>query len=155
MLSTIFTCLLTVELTTSVFANILANRVDWDRVCLSPNSLLTELLTTTVPSSACVLVGVFYPLLVQNQFLISNRILNNEPLCSNKNHFYTEFIVYWTTFKPQNTLIHSLKQNLLVHPSLSHIPYNEHPFTESTPLDTIWPLLTFNIIFGTPPHVST
>ena len=84
MLSTIFSRLLTVFLTTSVFANALANRVDEDRVSLTPNSLLTELLTTTVPTKTSFLVGVArdcisFPLSVQNRFLISNRFLNNEP----------------------------------------------------------------------------
>ena len=81
MLSTIFSHLLTVS---SVFANALANRADEDRVSLTPNSLLTELLTTTVPTKTSFPVGVArdcisFPLSVQNQFLISDSILNNEP----------------------------------------------------------------------------
>ena len=67
----------------------------------------------------------------------SNRILNNEPPLFQQKLFLYRITFYWTRFKPQNTHIHSLKQNLLVHPSLSHIPYNEHPFTESTLLDMI------------------
>ena len=72
MLSTIFSRLLTVFLTTSVLANALANRVDRDQVCLTPNSLLTELLTMTVPPREGVLVGVVkwnirFPLSIQNQ----------------------------------------------------------------------------------------
>ncbi len=95
MLSTIFSCLLTVFLTTSVFANSLANRVDEDRVSLTPNSLLTELLTMTVPTKTSFPVGVArdytsFPLSVQNQFLISNCISNNEPpLFQQTKFFYT------------------------------------------------------------------
>jgi len=83
-LSTIFSRLLTVFLTTSVFANALANRVDEDRVCFTPNSLLTELLTTTVPTKTFFPVGVVqdcisFPLSEQNRFL------NNElPLFQQK-----------------------------------------------------------------------
>ena len=95
MLSTIFSRLLTVFLTTSVFANVLANRVDEERVALTPNSLLTELLTSTVPTKTSFPVGVAwdcisFPLSVQNRFLISNRFLNNEPpLFQQKSFLYT------------------------------------------------------------------